>query len=62
LNVDDPSGVFQDELQLSDQPPLGDWKIEVIQGVSLTCFLRVKITNCKFAALFFNFKNDNNIS
>ncbi|XP_045202749.2 CD109 antigen-like [Mercenaria mercenaria] len=29
LGVDDPSGVFQGELQLSDQPPLGDWRIEV---------------------------------
>ncbi|KAH3843062.1 hypothetical protein DPMN_116569 [Dreissena polymorpha] len=30
-------GVFQGSLQLSDNPPLGDWKIDVDIGVSTVC-------------------------
>ncbi|KAL4229795.1 hypothetical protein ACF0H5_010186 [Mactra antiquata] len=37
LNVNNTNGVFQDSLQLSDQPPLGIWKIEVtFMGTSKT--------------------------
>lgn len=42
--VDTYRGVFTDELQLSDLPVLGDWKIEAKVGLEVNCiFFKLKV-------------------